>query len=113
MGAFFIKFDVLEAGDEEFWDAFYNKVVMYLYEDAAKHKNLFKGRLRYSEIVEKLKKDLSVFDIDNIHELVMPDIKAVTTASDIKEQGTSSKETTEEATSAKEPVEVTEPKENV
>ncbi len=68
MGAFFIaKYIIDEDNDEKFVDTFCNKVIMYLFEDAARQKtnrifNLTNGKARYSMLCNDFKKKgLSIF----------------------------------------------------
>ena len=68
MGAFFIaKYVIDEKNDEKFVNTFCNKVIMYLFEDAARQKsnrifNLTNGKARYSMLCNDFKKKgLNIF----------------------------------------------------
>ena len=68
MGAFFVSKHIIDSGDnEKFVKAFCNKVIMYLFEDAArqKHSKIFdlgNGKVRYSKLCADFnKKGISVF----------------------------------------------------
>lgn len=66
MGPFFISLNTLNAGAKSFIEAFKSKVLMYLFEDAARHKRaeIFtpnsKGELLYSELCKRF----DYFDVD-------------------------------------------------
>ena len=68
MGAFFVSKHIIDSGDnEKFVKAFCNKVIMYLFEDAArqKHSKIFdlgNGKVRYSKLCADFnKKGIGVF----------------------------------------------------
>ena len=78
LGPFFIKKDLMAEGKEaKFVKAFTNKVLMYLFEDAAKYKTdrVFKTKVngnpntRFSEILENFQENgLDIFENDIVNE---------------------------------------------
>ncbi len=82
LGPFFVGFDVLEADDKVFIEAFKSKVLMYLFEDAIRHNPsaLFNGKdglFSYSIICRQVEegglKAVFNFDIEQAKDLDEPD----------------------------------------
>jgi len=67
LGPYFISKDILESTDEKLTESFKTKVLMYLFDDAAKQRrtelfNMDNNKMMYSEILRKFEKEgISVF----------------------------------------------------